>query len=246
MAEIKRCVQCSYENPNNQIYCLKCGKFLKKNSGSVVSSPTIWTTPATSLSGEVTNAISKSNSIGISKDYKVVICPQCKQVEKTPDNVLPMTCSNCGYFFQIGVDKIIFFSQLNKQKSVSNNANGNKDTDINVSNTQNVDSGTKKSKRVRKEDNTSLRLIVRSDSSILPQKINPLGDIIGLNGTVLKQLKIDSQLKINRTPTGWYIEVLEGDCIVGNVHMNKMVQRKLVHGDYLVIGKNQIFVEITE
>lgn len=242
MAETKRCVQCSYDNPSNQIYCLKCGKFLRKNNDSVVSSPNIWTTPATKLSGVGANVINNPNSNN-TKDYKVVICPQCKQVEKTPDSVLPMTCSSCGYFFQIGVDKIIPFSEVNKQKVSSTNDAGKRD-DENEIHAENLK--IKKIKKVRKEDTSSLRLIVRSDSSILPQKINPLGDIIGLNGTVLKQLKTESQIKINRTPTGWYIEVLEGDCIVGNVHMNKMVQRKLVHGDYLVIGKNQIFVEITE
>lgn len=242
MAETKRCVQCSYDNPGNQIYCLKCGKFLRKNNDSVVSSPNIWTTPTTKLSGVGTNVINNPNSNN-TKDYKVVICPQCKQVEKTPDSVLPMTCSSCGYFFQIGVDKIIPFSEVNKQKVSSTNDAGKRDDENEI---QEEDLKIKKIKKVRKEDTSSLRLIVRSDSSILSQKINPLGDIIGLNGTVLKQLKTESQIKINRTPTGWYIEVLEGDCIVGNVHMNKMVQRKLVHGDYLVIGKNQIFVEITE
>ena len=241
MAETKRCVQCSYDNPGNQIYCLKCGKFLRKNNDSVVSSPNIWTTPTTKLSGVGTNVINNPNSNN-TKDYKVVICPQCKQVEKTPDSALPMTCSSCGYFFQIGVDKIIPFSEVNKQKVSSTNDAGKRDDENEIQ----EDLKIKKIKKVRKEDTSSLRLIVRSDSSILPQKINPLGDIIGLNGTVLKQLKTESQIKINRTPTGWYIEVLEGDCIVGNVHMNKMVQRKLVHGDYLVIGKNQIFVEITE
>ena len=242
MAETKRCVQCSYDNPSNQIYCLKCGKFLRKNNDSVVSSPNIWTTPTIKLSGVGTNVINNPNSNN-AKDHKVVICPQCKQVEKTPNSVLPMTCSSCGYFFQIGVDKIILFSELNKQK-VSSTNDGDKRNDVNE--VQDEDLKIKRIKKARKEDTSSLRLIVRSDSSILPQKINPLGDIIGLNGTVLKQLKTESQIKINRTPTGWYIEVLEGDCIVGNVHMNKMVQRKLVHGDYLVIGKHQIFVEITE
>ena len=194
------------------------------------------------MSGVGTNVINNPNSNN-TKDYKVVICPQCKQVEKTSDSVLPMTCSSCGYFFQIGVDKIILFSELNKQK-VSSTNDVDKRNDVNE--VLDEDLKMKRIKKVRKEDTSSLRLIVRSDSSILPQKINPLGDIIGLNGTVLKQLKTESQIKINRTPTGWYIEVLEGDCIVGNVHMNKMVQRKLAHGDYLVIGKHQIFVEITE
>lgn len=245
MAETKRCVQCSYDNPGNQIYCLKCGKFLRKNNDSVASSPNIWTTPATKLGGVDSNVINNPNSNN-AKDYKVVICPQCKQVEKISNSVLPMTCSSCGYFFQIGVDRIILYSELNKQRDTTTNTNDIRVTRNNVNEDQSENLKIKKIKRVRKEDNTSLRLIVRSDASILPQKINPLGDIIGLNGTVLKQLKTESQIKINRTPTGWYIEVLEGDCIVGNVHMNKMVQRKLVHGDYLVIGKNQIFVEITE
>lgn len=239
MAETKRCVQCSYDNPINQIYCLKCGKFLRNNNDSVVS---IWTTPATEMSGVGTNVINNSNSNN-TKDYKVVICPQCKQVEKTPDSVLPMTCSSCGYFFQIGVDKIILFSEVNKPKVSSTN---DEDKKNDVNGIQDEGPKIKKIRKVRKEDTSTLRLIVRSDSSILPQKINPLGDIIGLNGTVLKQLKTESQIKINRTPTGWYIEVLEGDCVVGNVHMNKMVQRKLMHGDYLVIGRYQIFAEITE
>lgn len=242
MAETKRCVQCSYDNPGNQIYCLKCGKFLKRNNDSVVSSLNIWTTPTKKLGGINPNVINKSNSNN-TKDYKVVVCPQCKQVEKTPDSILPMTCPSCGYFFQIGVDKIILFSEVNKQK-VSSTNDGDKRNDVNG--IQDEDLKIRKIKQIRKEDTSSLRLIVRSDSSILPQKINPLGDIIGLNGTVLKQLKSESQIKINRTPTGWYIEVLEGDCVVGNVHMNKMVQRKLVNGDYLIIGKNQIFVEIVD
>ena len=244
MAETKRCVQCSYDNPIDQIYCLKCGKFLKNNSDCVAQSPNIWNIQANELSGVTTNVNNKSNSI--SKDYKVVICPQCKRVEKTPDNVLPMTCSCCGYFFQIGVDKIVLFSELDKRKTMSTDIDGKEDVIKCITDTQGEDISVKKQKKVRKEDTTSLRLIVRSDPTILPQNINPCGDIIGLNGTVLKQLIIESQIKINRTPTGWYIEVLEGDCIVGNVHMNKMVQRKLVHGDYIVIGKNQIFVEITE
>ena len=240
MAEIKRCVQCRYENPASQIYCLKCGKFLKKSNDNVVSRPTIWSTATKTMVDGIPPKAPSYNMPQI--DDKVVICPQCKQVEKTTEDVLPMACSNCGYFFQMDVDKII---DSDKISSGLNRLGDNQNCLKNNGNVK-VPSNSQAKKNARKHCETKLRLIVRTGASILPQKINPQGDIIGKNGTVLKQLQTDSQIKINRAPTGWYIEVLEGGCIVQNEHMNKMVERKLKHGDYICIGKYMLFVEITE
>jgi len=242
VAETRECERRSYSNPSDQRYCLKCGKYLLGKQEEGANGSNIWAVRQSVVSPNGKRPLTPGGNNGSTMDCLVVECPQCRQIEKTPNGVLPPACGSCGYMFQYGVDKAVYYSTL-----VNGSSNGKQQpkqpSGDGASNTPG--DRTSVSKTVQKED-SSLRIHVRSESSILPQKVDPVGDIIGKDATILTKLQMDAQLKIFRAPVGWYLEVLQGECNVDGTYLNKHMQRKLKNGNVIFVGKHKLFVEITE
>ncbi|MCR5734342.1 MAG: hypothetical protein K6G22_07055 [Lachnospiraceae bacterium] len=248
MPETKKCAHCNHENPAGQMYCLHCGKYLTGKKAEK-RKMTVWDLEGASPAGGA--------SVPPVWDEDVVVCPQCAQVITVENGVLPLAC-DCGYFFDIMVDKIIKRSEA--EKNAANKTSGNNDGDRpedvktgrNNTDPQNDtevttnDMGYKQDTLRPKENDTRLRLGIRNLDGHRPEEVNPLGDIIGKGGTVLKDLDIKTKIKIFRAPTGWYAEVLSGEAMIEGEAVNTQIERQLENGNFIAVEGYIIFAEITE
>ncbi|MCR4739475.1 MAG: zinc ribbon domain-containing protein [Lachnospiraceae bacterium] len=249
MQGTKKCAHCNHENPARQMYCLHCGKYLTGKTEQKRKT-TVWDLEGTVPAGGV--------SVPPIKDEDVVICPQCAQVTAVENGVLPLACSICGYFFDIMADKIIRRSEAvksaerNRGVSDDNKPSDDEKKDRNLSGSGNdtaqktKDMGYKRDILHPKENDTRLRLIIRNRDGHRPEEVNPLGDIIGKDGTVLKDLNLKTKIKIFRAPTGWYAEVLAGEAMIEGEAVNRQIERQLENGNIIAVEGHMIFTEISE
>ncbi len=226
-------MRCSALNPPEQIYCLKCGKFLSGQNQALKASPTVWDL---GQSRQAKNHIQTMKAVP-SEEY-VVVCPQCNLEESVTNGIMPLACGQCGYFFQAGIDKIISKNDAKKQQS-------NPMEPVPVQAPSTASSSKQKGPLARRDnDTTSLRLIMLSQQNIMPQRVKEAGEILGKDGTILKQVKTSQQLSIWHSPAGWYMRALNGHPLYNGVPLNENQQMKLSDGDMLTIEREQIRVEI--
>lgn len=214
----KRCARCSAENDPGRVYCVQCGKFLPSRADSGGERTTVWTIP------RQRQGASENNS------RYVVICPQCGQAEEVLDGKLPFACGQCGYFFQMGIDRPVL------EGSVPPGAGPGK---------QDSPPGAVKNPLAgRSADTSELTLIPVSRTWAMPERVGERGALIGADGTVLKGMAADQQLSIWHTPAGWYARALRGQPLYNGVPVNTGAQIRLGDGDLLTIGREHIRVEI--
>ncbi|MCR5734734.1 MAG: hypothetical protein K6G22_09040 [Lachnospiraceae bacterium] len=238
-----RCVKCNHENPAGQINCLRCGEYLGRNK-SQKRKKTIWEINDSAAAGK--------SAITPAGDEDVVVCPQCLKVTAVDNGMLPLFCG-CGYSFDIIADKIIKRSEAEKIISSGNDTGNNGISDSaekterkdDICNTHGNDVGHKGNTSPGNNDSI-LRLKVDNADGHKPEEVAPSGGVIGKNGTVLKDLSIQTQIKISRAPTGWYAEVLSGEAVIEGYHVNRQIERQLENGNLISVDGYYIFVEITE
>ena len=102
----------------------------------------------------------------------------------------------------------------------------------------------KKSLTRFQNDKSKLQVFVLTRKDNVPVSIDPNGDILGEDGTVLKQISTTQQLSIRHMATGWYVTALKGQPLINGIPANPNMQIKLHTGDILTIEKEQLRVEI--
>jgi len=220
---------------------LHCGKYLVKKDDTK-KRITIWDIGGNGVTGNIVkkNTVDNPHDISQIDDY-VVICPQCTQVQTVNNGALPLSCECCGYFFQMGIDKVVRKDSVNKK--IVNITN--QDADLKDSGNQAGDVVNKSPvNKKRASTTTEMRLVVRNIPGHMPETINPSGDVLGKSGTVLRDLNISQQITIFRAPTGWYINAISGEAMVNGTVINNQTERRLEHGNIITIDKYMIFVEI--
>ena len=247
MQAVRRCVQCNAENGLEQIYCIKCGKFLPKINKSK-RNITVW-----DMGNDEDIVVSNKthNAIKIKSDSPqrfVVVCPQCAQMTAVENSVIPLACDQCGYFFQAGIDKVVPEPSQSVKVSdfpvIRDSKTQDKTTLAKV--TPKVASGASKKNPLggSKGDSSSMRLIIISKSGVIPEKVKESGEIVGTNGTILISIKTSQQISIWHSPAGWYARTLAGSPLYNGVPVNAGMQIKLNDGDILTVEKDQVRVEI--
>ena len=89
-----------------------------------------------------------------------------------------------------------------------------------------------------------MRLINISQNGVIPERVSEHGEIIGVNGTVLRSINTKIQISIWHSATGWYVRVMAGSPLYNGVPLNIGMQIKLNDGDMLTIDREQVRVEI--
>ncbi len=239
MQQRKKCERCNTLNDPDRIYCVNCGKYLRGKVTKREDKVTIWGID----SSPVRNNSDKRN-VPAAKQViakQVVICPECASVCDAVNGGLPISCSVCGYYFQAGIDKIIGSADLDRKMNKTDHA---ADADKTQSDNSKPTAKSQGPLRRARKDTTSLRIISITSNHILPEMMNLAGNVIGMNGTVLKAFKSDQQISIWHTDAGWYVRATIGTPLVNGVPMNQGVQMKLFAGDLIVIDREQFMVEI--
>lgn len=235
-----KCEQCNTLNDETQIYCVNCGKYLGAKVTPKNNKLTIW---------EIDESLDKDNGTfdkakkAIQRSTeKIVVCPECSAKARVDNEVLPLSCPVCGYFFQSGIDKIISESDLMNAKKLDKGSSvTSKDNSTVKTDTARVQTGPLK-KAVK--DTTSLRITSITSNTILPEVMREAGNIIGKNGTVFRSFVSNKQISIWHTFTGWYARATIGTPLYNGVPMNQGIQVKLSAGDLLVIDREQFMVEL--
>ena len=251
MLETKRCAQCNTENPLDVMYCIKCRKFFSttsrtKDNRKIV---TVWDFDG-KQGGQSEPSVAPNNIKQPDLKRRVgVICPQCKTFSEAPDDVIPITCETCGYYFQVGIDIPVLEPiagqkdhdttkgnnvKATTEQAEENNAGPNKpDKQIGESPMRRVSA-----------DRSEMRLIPLTAKGRLPENVEENGGLIGANGTLLKWISTQQQINIWHAQTGWYAMILQGRPLYNGVPYNVRVQIKLNNGDVFSVENELIRVEI--
>ena len=243
MQAVKRCVRCNTVNDTSQIYCIKCGKFLSTKPESKPNR-TIWDIYPTAADAKNTQ-INRQTNDDKSKEY-IVVCPQCGEAADVINGAIPLSCNQCGYFFQAGIDKVVSKASLYRKSSPINKGPVNQEPlDNNGKGLIRSNETGKKSPLARAViDSSSMRLINISRNGTFPERVSEQGAIIGANGTLLRNIKTTIQISIWHSATGWYARAMAGAPLYNGVPLNIGMQIKLNDGDMLTIAREQIRVEI--
>lgn len=251
MQAIKRCGRCNTENAPDQIYCTKCGKFLSARVADTSKNITIWNMDDDTFKDDVkrSSLVQRDRSSDASQRY-VVICPQCNSASEVIKGMMPLACKQCGYFFQAGIDRAVPESSLNRR--VSDLDHIQKTTPqppaplatVTDNKPQQASPGKKNPLASTRKDTSSMRLIVITQKGMVPEDVNEKGDVVGVNGTILKMINTQQQISIWHSPAGWYARTLSGQPLFNGVPVNVGMQIKLNDGDILTIEREQVRVEI--
>ena len=215
----KKCVRCNTLNDGNKMYCVKCGKYLPNSRTSVQKTLTVW---------------EQGFSATQEEQKYFVICPECQMKHEVKNGNLPLACKRCGYFFQVGLDKIISEDESEMQVSPVVQPKV-------VNETSDEPSGPWGK---RKTVSPKMRLIPLGMSGIKPASVRAEGEILGFDGTILQQIKTSHQLGITLSPTGWYLTILRGTPLYNGVPQNAGGQVRLEDGDLIFMDDVKIRVEI--
>ena len=231
----KKCELCNTLNNNNQIYCVNCGKYLRGKILQPDNKLTIWGVDASPVK---TMPLDNRKQMA---GRNVVVCPECQTKSVVKDGVLPLSCVRCGYFFQAGIDRIINEADISVCHTAKNSKAAGKTSA--VVQTRAAGSQVGPLKRAA-SDTSSMRLISLTSTSLLPEVMKEVGNIIGKNGTVFRNFISEAQISIWHTSSGWYARATMGTSLYNGVPMNQGVQIKLTAGDLLVMDQEQFMVEI--
>lgn len=244
MQAVKRCVRCNTVNDPLQIYCIKCGKFLSTKAESKPNR-TIWDNdPAVADKKNI--QINRQKNDDKSKEY-IVICPQCGAASDVINGTIPLSCNQCGYFFQAGIDKVVSKASMHSTPAPASKGTVTQEPLVNNRNDhlkRSDDIRTKSPLARAVKDCSSMRLINISQNGVIPERVSEHGEIIGVNGTVLRSINTKIQISIWHSATGWYVRVMAGSPLYNGVPLNIGMQIKLNDGDMLTIDREQVRVEI--
>lgn len=239
----RKCAQCNTLNDENQMYCVHCGKYLQGKVLKKEASMTIWGMDATPAVDRSDAGRGEGTPDAAADSYRV-ICPECSHHCPTSKDCLPLSCSECGYFFQAGIDTIVQASGLSKMKKpmIVNGVDITKSKekadavpDIKVRNV-----GPLKRMSVDK----SMMRLNSVTASRMPEMMKPAGNILGKDGNLFGGLRSDKQISIWHTAAGWYARATIGTPLYNGVPMSQGIQMKLAAGDLLVLDTEQFMVEI--
>lgn len=241
MQSVKRCERCNTINDSNEVYCRNCSNFLSFHRAHPSESVNVW-----SISFNPANAAVSGNKNHLQDRY-VVVCPECELISEAQDEILPLACSHCGYFFQSGADRVVSESSLKTFKSQTNQP-----SDINrTSKSDEISKGESSSNEVKKnplpkakKDNSRMRLFFIDRRDLPPVNVGEKGDIIGKDGSILNMRNTSDQISLWHTNVGWYARILEGHPLYNGVPINQGIQIKLKDGDILMMEGSRIMVEI--
>ena len=224
------------------MYCVHCGKYLRGKAEKQEPSMTIWgmnETPAVSTAQVPSPAATPAADVSY-----VAVCPQCSHACPASRDCLPLSCSECGYFFQAGIDTVVPASSVSASKKpiVVNGVDITKPKvkenpvpDIKVRNV-----GPLKRMSI---DKSMMRLNAIT-ASRMPEIMKPAGNILGKGGNLFKGLCSEQQISIWHTAAGWYARATLGTPLYNGVPMNQGIQVKLASGDLIVLDAEQFMVEI--
>lgn len=242
----KRCVQCNTLNDPDRFYCVNCGKYLKGTVAEEKTRFTIWGTDDSPVRPAPDKILSAA-AVNV-QTRQIVICPECSVECDAAGGVLPLSCPECGYFFQAGIDRIINTSDradTNHKVTADPGSGRNSGTNSNQVNSSAGNTSTGRGPLPRAgRDSSSLRIISLSSDHLLPEMMKETGSIIGKNGTAFRAFKSKQQVSIWHTDTGWYVRAIFGTPLFNGVPMNQGASIKLSAGDKLDIDEEQFMAEI--
>lgn len=198
---------------------------------------------------DLDNINTKSTTSNASNSGYVVICPVCQYHAPTKNGVLPMSCSNCGYFFQVGLDLIVKDGAL--QDSVSNQQSNTSSTPPiqtkqQVSNRSSIpaSSSLKSPMPTVSKDNSQLRLFWLNRINEMPIQIPHKGVTLGSKGVLLKEIPGNTLFMIWHTPAGWYLRCINGTVLYNGAPINLNIDTRLLNNDSIIIDDEQFRVEV--
>lgn len=248
----KKCRHCNTENTENALYCIACGKYLSVNKfncnelqemcgyGSLSSTP---------ANIDLENSNSLLNTSSSENEEYIVICPVCQCHSPTKKETLPISCTNCGYYFQVGLDVILKKDSMKKNVLVGTVGNNSIDSDksktnLNVS-AQKADISTRKMPMpVVNKDSSQLRLFWMNRNNEMPIQIPDKGATLGSKGLLLNNISGDNLFMIWHTVTGWYLRIISGNVLYNGAPINLNIDKRLLNNDSLIIGNEQFRVEV--
>lgn len=238
----KKCAICNSTNDKSRLYCVNCGSFLHKDSSR--SEPkavkSIWeiNEEPTIIKKEGTGGDTVQKQAGKKAAQKVwaIVCPSCHTTEILKNGSRPFFCSKCGYVYQT-TDRVI--------EKIS-------DVDGGESHAKDIPKRRGPMRRAS-EDVTYLRLIGINGNQPFMITASPENTVLGTEGNIGKEIfrhimfgeVLPRQIQMYRSPTGWYLQALEGTPILNGEPLRQRISRRLVDGDFLMIGSCCMRIEIS-
>lgn len=251
----KKCRHCNTDNSADVLYCVACGKYLASIKSNDAESLNMrgYGLQSTAVSPRDLIAFNSpshndaSNAL-LDKGF-VVICPVCQHHIPTSKDVLPMSCSGCGYFFQVGLDKVVKEGDIQDSAIVTSKESSPLSIDltdfdrVSLNTPQKIGSHKSPMPTVN-IDNSQLRLFWMNRINEMPIQIPHKGVTLGSEGVLLKNLPSDTLFMIWHTPAGWYLRSIRGIVLYNGTPINLNIDRRLLNNDSLIIGNEQFRVEV--
>ena len=200
-------------------------------------------------SDDLDNTHTKLTTPNSSNKGYVVICPVCQYHAPAKKGVLPMSCSNCGYFFQVGLDLIVkddaLQDSVSSQQSITSSTNPIQ-AKQQISNKSSMPSSAspKSPMPTVSMDNSQLRLFWLNRINEMPIQIPHKGVTLGSKGVLLKEILGNTLFMIWHTPAGWYLRCVNGTVLYNGTPINLNIDTRLLNNDSIIIGDEQFRVEV--
>lgn len=228
------------------MYCVACGKYLVSKKISSENEPQAMSGYGISLSTPTTDDLGNTNTQLPTPNFPnkgyVVICPVCQYHAPAKAGVLPMSCSNCGYFFQVGLDLIVKEDAL--QDSMSSQQSSTAKQQISNSSSMSSSTSPKSPMPAVSKDNSQLRLFWLNRINEMPIQIPHKGVTLGSKGVLLKDIPGNTLFMIWHTPAGWYLRCINGTVLYNGAPINMNIDTRLLNNDSIIIGDEQFRVEV--
>ena len=235
----KKCRHCNTDNPAGALYCVACGKYLVSKKMSNENELQAMSGYGISLGASASDDLNNTNS-----QYRV-----CKYHAPTKKGILPMSCSNCGYFFQVGLDLIVKDDALQDSISIQQSSTSSTNTPQvkqHVSNSSSMSSPTplKPPMPTVSKDNSQLRLFWLNRINEMPIQIPHKGVTLGSKGVLLKEIPGNTLFMIWHTPAGWYLRCINETLLYNGAPINLNIDTRLLNNDSIIISDEQFRVEV--
>jgi hypothetical protein len=236
----KKCVQCSTLNEPGAVYCRSCHKYLLGRSSGREKKRTIWGIEGTPE--DMVRPVSPPAECDSGRVRLVAVCPECGNKNAADEGVLPVSCSVCGYLFQMWLDRVITETEADQQPAVRELPEIPKQEPHSGS----VPEGKKGKGPLARggHDTSSLRFSVISSSGIMPEIMKESGNVIGRNGTAFRMIKTDQEVRVWHNRGGWYICADHGEPMYNGEIMTVGAEKRIFPGDQIMIGKERLSAEI--
>lgn len=157
-----------------------------------------------------------------------------------------MSCSQCGYFFQVGQDSVI--SVDSTQSSVSASPASAATMSVPVAQPAAASNPAPAAQNspmpAVSNDRSELRLFWMNRTGEMPVQIPQNGATLGAKGALLKKLPGNTLFMIWHTRAGWYLRCIQGALLYNGKPVNLNNDMRLLNNDLLIIGSEQFRVEV--